>query len=79
MLRYIVEVREADFPRPIKKKHNTLDTLIKVVNHFFSIQELHIFLGNSIFHPSLELLTKFWKTSLKTVNFIVDFTRFSEN
>ena len=25
----------------------------------------HFFIGNSIFHLSLELLTKFWKTSLK--------------
>ena len=25
----------------------------------------HFFIGNSIFHQSLELLTKFWKTSLK--------------
>ena len=27
--------------------------------------ELHIFIGNSIFHLSLELLAKFWKMSLK--------------
>ena len=30
------------------------------------IFSIHIFfIGNSIFHLSLELLTKFWKTSLK--------------
>ena len=32
--------------------------------------------GNSIFHLSLELLTKFWKTSLKVAWFIVDFYTF---
>jgi hypothetical protein len=31
----------------------------------FRWSELHFFIGNSIFHLSLELLTKFWKTCLK--------------
>ena len=43
----------------------------------------HFFIGKLIFHVSLELLTKFWKTSLRVayqlLSFIVYFTRFSEN
>ena len=31
------------------------------------------FIGNSIFHLSLELLTKFWKTSLKVAEQLLSF------
>ena len=34
---------------------------------YINYEEYTFFIGNSIFHLSLELLTKFWKTSLKVV------------
>ena len=36
---------------------------LKSASKFFS--DTHFFIGKSIYHLSLELLTKFWKMSLK--------------
>ena len=33
----------------------------------------HFFIGNSIFHLSLEVQTKFWKTSLKVASRLFSF------
>ena len=47
------------------------------LNKNVKYQAIHFFIGNSSFRLSLELLTKFWKRSLKVaqqlLTFIVDF------